>query len=404
MSRSKRVGAFIGAVAVAAVGLTTVASPASAATVTQTFQCRTASFGAETVEAPVTLDVSITSPADTPLGSTGDISTVTVAPASGSAAPRSPEVPLTNVTVRLDVTLDVVVSTSSTPPLSAAATTTVLGSGPTSGAIASVPPGTAWNAPGPVQIGTSIPGGSIGDRRWFRPSVLTYTWLADGALGTTTCRPVDTSSPPAASSVDEPVYGLYPAAKAPFGSSTVVGQPIVTPVNSCVGPNCATNQQLDAPVDPGQLGMSQVSGNVLFPAVTLNGSTQFTASALNQLTVVDARGTNAPWSLTGSMTDFTKIGGSVPATSTIPATSVSWSPACAIVSAAPGSIQAAPAGGFVAGVGSVSGVPTTASRGLCSHEGSTGGGTWTADAGMVLAVPPGVEAGQYKATLFLTLA
>ncbi|MGR6997780.1 hypothetical protein ACU686_06100 [Yinghuangia aomiensis] len=59
--------------------------------------------------------------------------------------------------------------------------------------------------------------------------------------------------------------------------------------------------------------------------MTLNGEAQTVKTNLNQVTVLDARGGNLGWSLTGSMTDLVAANG----TDKIPAGNLSWTPSCA---------------------------------------------------------------------------
>lgn len=189
-------------------------------------------------------------------------------------------------------------------------------------------------------------------------------------------------------------------------------------VNSCTAaPSCATIQFLSAQVDPGQLTLSQSDANpadlgkVAFAARTLNGATQTTTASLDDLEVTDNRGTNAAWALSGSLTDFTVTGGTLANNGLIPSTNLAWAPTCA-VKAGTGTdplvsgVSAAAGGSFVAGAApAVPGVSgTTANASLCTKAAGQGGGTWTADAGLTLTLPPTIQTGNYKATLYLVLA
>jgi hypothetical protein len=143
-------------------------------------------------------------------------------------------------------------------------------------------------------------------------------------------------------------------------------------------------------------------------ALQLNGSTRFAGASLDDLTVVDARGTNASWSLWGSVTDFVN-GDVTTGNNTIPATNLAWDPTCDIA-AGTGTVDGVTpvaAGAFVAGApGNGADVPgdAEASKGLCNKATGAGGGTWTADADLELTVPADVAIGNYKATLYLSIA
>ncbi|MGR6997768.1 hypothetical protein ACU686_06040 [Yinghuangia aomiensis] len=76
---------------------------------------------------------------------------------------------------------------------------------------------------------------------------------------------------------------------------------------------------------PGALAMTQAGDGLDFGTVTLNGEAQTVKANLNQVTVVDARGGNLGWSLTGSMTDLVAANG----TDKIPAGNLAWAPSCA---------------------------------------------------------------------------
>ncbi|MFE3286416.1 beta-xylosidase, partial [Streptomyces sp. NPDC059233] len=110
---------------------------------------------------------------------------------------------------------------------------------------------------------------------------------------------------------------------------------------------------------------------------------------IGTVTVTDARGGPAGWSLIGKVTDFTGPGGV-----RIPGASLSWTPVCV---AAPGSASACAAGsaGVVGPEGAV--LASTGDAALV-------GGTFTVDAAVTLQVPRYTPPGAYTAVLTLTLS
>ncbi|WP_424210637.1 WxL domain-containing protein [Streptomyces sp. BI20] len=166
----------------------------------------------------------------------------------------------------------------------------------------------------------------------------------------------------------------------------------VTPPDPGGGENQAT-QNLGVTVGNGNLTMVQAGSSVSFGTVGLTGRPQTVGGDLNKVTVLDARGNNTGWSLTGTLTDFTGgAGGAV-----IDAGAVSWRPTCAAGTGSVGS----PTPGPLAALGS-----TPAA--LCSLGGdgarSVTGGSFDAGAGLTLSVPAVVSAGTYQAVLTLSLS
>ncbi|MGR6997775.1 hypothetical protein ACU686_06075 [Yinghuangia aomiensis] len=141
---------------------------------------------------------------------------------------------------------------------------------------------------------------------------------------------------------------------------------------------------------PGSLSMTQAGDGIDFGTATLNGEAQQLPGSLNQVTVVDARGGNLGWALTGSMTDLVAANG----TDTIPAGNLAWTPSCA---AGAGSLSAVNSGT----AGALGSTPSS----LCSviANGATSGGNFTADAALTLTTPQFTAAGAYTGTLTLTL-
>ncbi|WP_162688930.1 hypothetical protein [Streptomyces sp. ICC4] len=147
-------------------------------------------------------------------------------------------------------------------------------------------------------------------------------------------------------------------------------------------------QKVTAVVEAGALGLTQEGAAVTLGAVPY-GEGGAAAGRIGTVTVKDARGGPAGWTLIGKVTDFTGTGGV-----RLPGASLSWTPSC---SAAPGSLSACTPGsaGTVGPDGAV-----LASTG----DGALTGGTFTIDAAVALQVPPYTPPGAYTAVLTLTLS
>jgi len=148
-------------------------------------------------------------------------------------------------------------------------------------------------------------------------------------------------------------------------------------------------QSLVGTINPGGLSVTQTGSTIDLGSITLNGREQTLSGALNQVTVVDARGTDLGWQLTGAVSALTSENG------TIPATDVAWTPSCAAVEGSPSTVTAGTAG------------PLGTGATLCSQAPSPGtptGGTATADAELTVITPAFIAPGTYTATLTLTLS
>lgn len=148
------------------------------------------------------------------------------------------------------------------------------------------------------------------------------------------------------------------------------------------------SQTVTAVVQPGELGMTQEGDAVTLAAVPY-GDGGAAAGRIGTVTVKDARGGPAGWSLIGKVTDFTGTGGV-----RIPGASLSWTPTCA---AAPGSPSACAPGS--AGTVGPDGAVLASTR-----DAALVGGTFTVDAAVTLQVPPYTPPGAYTAVLTLTLS
>jgi hypothetical protein len=165
------------------------------------------------------------------------------------------------------------------------------------------------------------------------------------------------------------------------------------PTGGCAGKptdRCG-EQKVSVTVNAGALTMSRQPGEVTLTPVTLDGTARTATGDLKQVQVVDARGGTSGWSLTGTVTDFASSSGLK-----IPAGNLSWTPKCA-----------GAAGSSTVTTGSAGPLDGTTAAALCGAADGTGavvGGTFTADAGLSLKVPPVTGAGQYSAVLTLTLS
>ncbi|WP_233196844.1 M12 family metallo-peptidase [Verrucosispora sp. ts21] len=151
-------------------------------------------------------------------------------------------------------------------------------------------------------------------------------------------------------------------------------------------------QQITTTVKPGPLALSVAGSTVALPAVNLG---DITTGALNQATVEDLRGTSAGWSLTGQVSDFTSTNGA-----SIAAGNLGWVPSAEAQTERFIGVQGVVTPGAVAEPGAGLGE----ARALCTSAAGVSGGVFTCDAELNLGVPSSARAGDYIATLTLTLS
>jgi hypothetical protein len=234
------------------------------------------------------------------------------------------------------------------------------------------------------------------------------------------------------------------------GTSNVVVVNITVLNNQCTvptGASCSLKQVLIVPVAPSTMVMSQAGNQDTLNGtlgaglacgapspLTLNGQPQGACGNLSEVTVVNARGTDNGWTLTGQVTDFidgtrgaldtcTAAPGSPapnitmtpPDNHCIPGGNLGWFPAVSIVDpAVPGDTAAInpgtaifPPGPFARPIGeTIQAGLHAAAQTLCSSPANQSGGTFHCDAFLILAVPASTAAAQtpgYQATLTLTL-
>lgn len=153
-------------------------------------------------------------------------------------------------------------------------------------------------------------------------------------------------------------------------------------------PTVAGTRKVTATVEPGALGMTQAGEDITLGAVPY-GDGGAAPGRIGTVTVTDARGGPAGWSLTGKVTDFTGPGGV-----RIPGASLSWNPTCVAAAGSPSACTPGSAG-VVGPEGAL--LASTADAPLV-------GGTFTVDATVTLQVPPYTPPGAYTAVLTLTLS
>ncbi|MFF3426529.1 beta-xylosidase [Streptomyces sp. NPDC002602] len=172
--------------------------------------------------------------------------------------------------------------------------------------------------------------------------------------------------------------GSGPAAYTVIDAATVIDP----------APPAPGTRKVTAVVEPGALAMTQAGESVTLGAVPY-GNGGPAAGRIGTVTVEDARGGPAGWSLVGRVTDFAGPGGV-----RIPGASLTWTPRCVAAAGSPSACRAGSAG-TVGPEGAV--LASTA-------DGAPAGGTFTVDAGVELRVPPYTPPGAYTAVLTLTLS
>lgn len=147
-------------------------------------------------------------------------------------------------------------------------------------------------------------------------------------------------------------------------------------------------QKVTATVEPGALAMTQTGEEIALGAVPY-GEGGAAPGRIATVTVKDARGGPAGWSLTGKVSDFTGPGGV-----RIPGAALSWTPSCVAAAGSPSPCTPGSAG-TVGPEGAVL---------ASTPDAPLAGGTFTVDATVALQVPPYTPPGAYAAVLTLTLS
>ncbi|MFM2077705.1 MAG: hypothetical protein RJA49_1595 [Actinomycetota bacterium] len=219
--------------------------------------------------------------------------------------------------------------------------------------------------------------------------------------------------------------------------------------------SCDLTQIVVQPVVGTTMTMDKVPGVIIMSPVVLNGKEQVSTGALQTITVTNARGSAAAWSVTAYATDLGAAGAptfsplpgvTVPLCSNagagpfvanpalaatissdrlcIPGDNLGWSPAAVVAhNDIPGDVAQVTAGAAMAptpadwlaalvaagnihdpavGVDGLGGL--LGSKTLCSAPVNHSGGTFTCNASLYLGVPASAGAGQYTGGIVLTLA
>jgi hypothetical protein len=157
------------------------------------------------------------------------------------------------------------------------------------------------------------------------------------------------------------------------------------------------HQIISMDVKAGTLSDSQVGGDpshVTLSPITLDGSVQHSTGDLNSVTVTDARGSLAGWSLNAQFEgDFTTAGTDH---NVIDASNLSAAPSVVLASPGSGELSEVTAG-------AASALSKTAPTNLATAHSGGGGGSFRVDAGLDLKVPASIIPGTYSATLDVTL-
>ncbi|WP_327010360.1 WxL domain-containing protein [Dactylosporangium sp. NBC_01737] len=187
---------------------------------------------------------------------------------------------------------------------------------------------------------------------------------------TTTTLPVGTANLSAS---------FVPANSAAYKASASAAVPFT--VSQPAG-SISNEQEITGDIAPGAFSLNVAGTTVPLIGGTVGGTA---TGSLNTATVVDLRGNNAGWNLTGQVEDFTGAG-------TIPGNNLGWAPTATKVSGS---------GAVIVGAASPNGLGT--SKTLCSAAPTTNAGTFTCGGAVSLAIPDNVAPGTYSATLTLTL-
>ncbi|MEV8510903.1 HtaA domain-containing protein [Dactylosporangium sp. NPDC051484] len=157
------------------------------------------------------------------------------------------------------------------------------------------------------------------------------------------------------------------------------------------GAGGTAQQRITSTVTGGPLTLSVAGSTVELPAV---GKGEYAKAPLNTTTVADLRGIGTGWSLVGQVSDFNSAGG------VIAANSLGWAPtATAVVDPIAGS-----SGVVTPGAVAAPGAGLGEARALCTAAAGASNGIFTCGAELNLGVPASAAAGDYVATLTLTLS
>jgi hypothetical protein len=170
-------------------------------------------------------------------------------------------------------------------------------------------------------------------------------------------------------------------------------------LNVAVTAGDSLQQNVTQVVNPGVLDLlacgstapDPLSCNINMSPITLNGSDQSTTGAINEVTLIDARGGPIPWSVTAQLAgDLQNSNGTLGGPNAkISANLLKITPSC---DKAAGNGNAAPTAGAA---GQALNAPAT----LCSATAGDNTGTFTVDGALGLTVPSTTYAGTYTGTI-----
>ncbi|GAA2328874.1 glycosyl hydrolase family 18 protein [Dactylosporangium salmoneum] len=138
---------------------------------------------------------------------------------------------------------------------------------------------------------------------------------------------------------------------------------------------------------------------VVLPTVALNGQDQVVTGPLGHVTVVDSRGTNAGWNVTGQVSDFRSPAGN----QTIAAANLGWAPTAGLVPGGMNLVRTTSDSVVTAGQAKVPGSGLSTPQTLCSSAAGASTGTFDCGATLNLGVPYNAALGTYTGVLTLTL-
>jgi chitinase len=179
----------------------------------------------------------------------------------------------------------------------------------------------------------------------------------------------------------------------PINSRMVNGQ-------AGVGNALPVQQTITAKVAGGPLTLSVPDNSpVDIGLITLNGADQIVDGALNPVTVIDSRGTNGGWSLTGQVTDFQGSASGI-----IPAVDLGWHPTASVATGNLNLVHNNPTTPVViAGRPLTPGAGLSTAHSLCSSSPGASTGRFTCGGALHLGVPFDTPVGSYSAVLTITL-
>ena len=188
---------------------------------------------------------------------------------------------------------------------------------------------------------------------------------------------------------DDVANGTHTLAVADSAGNSAQAQVLVRKAVTPTEPGDLT-QDIDGSITAGALTITQAASGISLGEVGVSAQEQNMSGALNTVTVTDLRGGTNGWTLTGSVSDFESDAGA-----TIPADNFTWKPKAA---KADDNSKVTPVAGTEGVIGSGATLASVT-------QGTTGtAGTFSADADITLKVPAYQSAGDYSATLTLSIS